>query len=355
MQDHIVKSFGPDKQYSRHSEGSFLRLKDGSIYFAYSRFTEFQGDDAPSDIVAMISHDEGETWSDAEVVLPASDHNTSNVMSVSLMRMANGDLGLYYIIKETPRICRIYLARSKDEGKTFYKRVECTIPDRAGYYNLNNDRVIRLSSGRLLMPLNFHRGAHTSEGTEYWDGRAFACFTYSDDDGETWTESPGVVYADFPRTNTGLQENGCIELQNGVVWGYARTDQLRQYEFFSIDGGLNWTSPQPSVFTSPESPMHMKRNPENGDLYAVWNPIPNYNGRRKSKAGWGRTPIVYAVSKDDGKTWSEQKVIEGNEEHGYCYPAIFFTNDNAMLIAYCAGGPDDGICLARLSIKKIAL
>ena len=55
MQNHIVASFGPDKTYTRHSEGAFLRLNDGKILFVYSRFTDNYGDNAPSDLVAITS------------------------------------------------------------------------------------------------------------------------------------------------------------------------------------------------------------------------------------------------------------------------------------------------------------
>ena len=48
-------------------------------------------------------------------------------------------------------------------------------------------------------------------------------------------------------------------------------------------------------------------------------------------------------------------MLEDEEGHGYCYPAIFFTNDGGMLTAYCSGGDEDGICLARLTIRKIDL
>ena len=64
---------------------------------------------------------------------------------------------------------------------------------------------------------------------------------------------------------------------------------------------------------------------------------------------------MWAVSKDDGVTWSELHEIENEDGHGYCYPALFFTKDNAMLCAYCAGGSEDGICLAKLNVMKIAL
>ena len=90
-------------------------------------------------------------------------------------------------------------------------------------------------------------------------------------------------------------------------------------------------------------------------LYAVWNPIPNYNGRALSKAGWGRTPLCLASSADEGKTWTAPRVIEGEEDHGYCYPALFFTDDDGLLLSYCSGGDADRICLARTTIRKIDL
>lgn len=353
MQNHIVVSWGPNEKYSRHSEGDFLRLNDGRILFVYSRFTESYDDGAPSDLVACWSGDEGETWSEPEIIIPASLYNAENVMSVSLMRMQNGDVGLFYIVKQTKIINRMILSRSADEGKTFYNHVECTLPDRAGYYVLNNDRVERLSNGRLVMPLAFHRGGYGEKA--YFDGRSSNFFLLSDDDGATWRESAGAVFPPFTHSDSGLQEPGLIEKKNGVLWAYSRTDMMCQYEYFSMDGGERWTVPQPSRFTSPCSPLKIDRHPKTGDLYAVWNPIPNYNGRYTSRTGWGRTPLVWAVSKDDGATWSDYSVIEGDEEHGYCYPALFFTDDDCMLVAYCSGGPADGICLARLTIQKIKI
>ena len=59
----VTALFKPDGVYTRHSEGAFLRMKDGALLFAYSRFTGAWFDDAPSDIVRCVSYDEGETWS----------------------------------------------------------------------------------------------------------------------------------------------------------------------------------------------------------------------------------------------------------------------------------------------------
>ena len=355
MGNHIVRVFTPDDHFSRHSEGAFLRLKDGRILFIYSRFRGTSADNAPCDLVALFSSDEGETWTEPVIVVKASQFGAKTAMSVSLMRMQNGDVGLFFGVKMEPNRNVKYLARSSDEGRTFSRFVECSLSDRPGYYVLNNDRVERLAGGRIIMPLTYHRGGfEPGNPGRYWDGRAFGCFLYSDDDGETWQESPDIVFAPFSGTTTGLQEGGVVEKKNGTLWAYYRTDHMLQYETFSMDGGLHWTAPQPSRFTSPPSPLKIKRRPETGDLYAVWNPIPNYNGRVTPPGVWGRTPLVWAVSRDDGATWSDCQVIEDRPDRGYCYPAIFFTKDGYMMCAYCSGGGDI-ICLAQLTIQKIDL
>ncbi|GFI48211.1 hypothetical protein IMSAGC019_03538 [Lachnospiraceae bacterium] len=100
--------------------------------------------------------------------------------------------------------------------------------------------------------------------------------------------------------------------------------------------------------------MSMKRDAD-GAIYAIWNPIPQYNGREQ--AGFftgGRDPQVIAVSRDNGKTFSEPVAFETDKGRGYCYCAICFTED-AMLLAYCAGGKDEGSTLAMTTIRRVEL
>ena len=113
--------------------------------------------------------------------------------------------------------------------------------------------------------------------------------------------------------------------------------------------------PAPSRFTSPNSPLCMKRIPGNNNLLAIWNPIPNYNGRVITKVNMGRTPLVLATSPDNGKTWSEIKFIEDSPDAGYCYTAIHFSADNHVLLAYCAGNDEYESCLCKLVIRKICI
>ena len=343
---HIV----PDEIYTRHSEGAFLTLKDGSILFAYSRFHHGLYDESPCDIVSITSRDGGRTWSEAYILVSAEEFGVENVMSASLMRMQNGDVGLFYIVKKHPNRSMIMLSRSSDEGRTFYKHVECTAEFIPTSYVLNNDRAVRLESGRILLPLACHRGGVTVSGRAFYDYRANVAFLYSDDDGETWQSFPYTIPGAH-NTVSGLQEPGVIELKSGVLWAYFRTDAMYQYESYSVDGGLRWTDAQPSRFTSPLSPMKIARDPETEALIAVWNPIPRYNGR---KCGYSdRTPIVWAISRDDGRTWSEPVSLDDDFDRGYCYPAIHFLGNGEMLVSYCSGGPDNGSILGRTTIRRV--
>lgn len=186
------------------------------------------------------------------------------------------------------------------------------------------------------------------------DGRSLAMFFYSDDDGATWNcarDKCAMPYSSF--CYSGLQEPGVLELAPGILWGWARTDLGNQYEMFSMDEGDNWTACQPSRFTSPNSPLSMRRD-KDGTIYAVWNPIPIYNGRFEAwePVTGGRFPLVIAASRDNGKTFSHPAIVEGDETRGYCYTAILFTEE-AMLLAYCAGNKEDGHCLTRTRIRRI--
>lgn len=349
----IVLDLRPGAGNPRNSEGAFLDLRDGRLMFVYSRFIgNTAHDDAKACIAARHSSDGGETWSDDALIARPEDHGALNLMSVSLLRMSDGDVGLFYLLRYGWHDTRLHLRRSSDEGATWSEPV-CCIPGH-GYYVTNNDRVVRLSSGRLVVPAGYHRVKSGGEsGAGRFDGRAIAFYFLSDDDGATWREARNFCPLGVPNSGSGMQEPGVVKLANGTLWGWARTDMGCQYEMFSHDNGESWSTPAPSKFTSPCSPLSMKRDPASGKLLAVWNPIPAYNTRRLESHSWGRTPLVAAVSGDEGRTWGGYFAVEREEDgNGCCYTAIHFTG-KAVLLAYCAGEKEDGICLARLKIRKI--
>ena len=349
----VVLELPPTEGNPRNSEGAFLRLKDGRLMFAYSRFVgESHDDDAPASIAARSSTDGGRTWgSRDETLFTREQFGVKNIMSVSLMRMADTSLGLYFCLRRGWHDCRLHLFRSTDEGRTWSKPVCCITA--LGYYVTNNDRVVRLSSGRIVVPGDFHR--MRGESTEDWasfDGRGAGMFFLSDDDGRSWREARQYCVMPHPQSGSGLQETGVLELRSGAVWAYFRTDMGSHYESYSLDGGESWTEARPSRFTGPCSPLCVKRMPD-GRLLAIWNPIPMYQSRERTAWSWGRTPLAAALSADDGGNWSEPVLIEdGSDGGGYCYTAIHFEED-AVLLAYCAGNEGDRICLAKLRMRRV--
>ena len=341
----------------RNSEGSFVRLKDGGILFAYSRYTgSSDHDDAACDIAAVYAPD-GEHFGDLRILATAAEHGVQNIMSVTLLRLGNGDIGLFYLIKhDWDGTSSFVLRRSTDEGQTLSEPVQC-LPDHfPAYYVVNNDRVLQTSDGRLLIPAALHR-VGSFDGKPRMDYRAGVCFFVSDDDGKTFHELGKPLNMPVC-SETGLQEPGLSELPGGALYAYFRTDRMCQYESVSLNGGKTWFMPQPSAFSSPASPMKIARNPYTGLYYAVWNPIPAYNGRiTDPDEQWisaGRTPLVIAES-ENGVDFSAPVVLENDPTHGYCYPAICFTGDKEMLLSYCSGGAADGMCLTRTTIRKIVL
>jgi len=341
----VALNIEPSKDNPRNSEGSFARLKSGRLIFYYSQFYGGAEDGSPARIAGIHSDDAGRTWSEPQVVLENTAGN--NVMSVSLLRLASGKLAFFYILKNSWLDSRPYVRFSSDEAATWSEpKLVVAAP---GYFVLNNDRVVQLTSGRLIVPVAFHRSRLADpQSSKSFDSRATDLWYYSDDEGQTWQESPSW-WAIPVRSGSGLQEPGVVELADGKLFGWARTDQGVQYGLTSTDSGKTWTAPLPTTLESPTSPASIKRLPGSTSLLAVYN---DHSGRFPFQPK-RRTPLAVAVSSDNGQTWPDAKLIEDDPNSWYCYTAIYFVDD-AVLLAYCAGDTKVGP-LNRLRIRRIPL
>ena len=345
----LIKDFVPVDGNPRNSEGSFLRADDGSILYAYSRFTgNANGDHCPSDIALIRSYDEGETWSEPELIAVAKDLGVNNVMSVSGIRGLDNSIQFFFGIKEdggkdlTEAENDIYMtigrAVSNDGGKTF-KASRCIINAPKDYYCPCNDRMVRMPDNSLAFPVCNRIGV--------------LCVFSSDDDGESFHLLPPRVANPFPSSwSQGLCESVIHLHNNGNVTMYARSGHYFQFKTMSFDNMNNFTPIEPSEFSSASSPMQLSKAPD-GTVYVVYNPIPGFNGKYRAKGCHGRTPLVLRRSLDDGLTWGELNIVEGDPERGYCYNAMFFTNDNSILMAHSRGGHGEDSCLAHMGIVKV--
>ncbi len=343
-----VHFIGTSENNQRNGEGAFIKLKDGSIMFG---FTEFIGDDWEDDASAricyIVSKDDGENWSERKVLFEKPD-DAKNLMCLSFLRMNNDDIGAFYIVKNLDGTDKIVFTRSSDECKTWSEPINCMeCLDEQDYFVLNNDRVLKLSSGRILFAVAKHTVLNTDKDFEPGELHFF----YSDDDGKTWQKTDTVFKCPFPNNPDGYEEPGLYQFLDGKIWCYIRTGLGFQYECFSEDFGVTWTLPEPNLFFSSAcSPMLVKDCGEN--TVAIFNPIPEHILRRDSEL-WGRTPYVMAVSKDKGKTFNKENLyyIEDDLHNGYCYPAIYAGKDY-MLVAYYHSNNTE-ICLNSTRIIKI--
>lgn len=311
VEDVLKLDTGPNNP--RNSEGDFITLKDGRIMFIYTHYTGTSDDDhATAFLAARVSNDKGKTWTlvDTKII---DQEGTMNVMSVSLLRLKNGEIALFYLKKNSTFDCIPMMRVSKDEAKTWSEPTPC-ITDKKGYFVLNNNRVIQLESGRLLLAVALHQ----SPGDQKFSDLGRLWSYYSDDNGKTWNAS--VEVANPGKVVT--QEPGLIELKNGNVLMFARTTAEVQYFSYSKDKGETWSDVEPGNLKSPCSPATIARIPSTGDLLVVWND----NGVNQN-----RTPLNIAVSKDDGKTWINNKILENNPKGSYCYNAIHFTGNDVLL------------------------
>ncbi|MBE6597606.1 MAG: exo-alpha-sialidase [Ruminococcaceae bacterium] len=320
----------------RNGEGAFLRRKDGSVLHIYTAYFGDDGDDhATADLCGRISSDEGESWSD-EFVAVKMGKDAKNVMSVSLLRMENGDIGLFYIEKlaygDNKVIDRYCLVRSEDEGISFGDPTYCI--DEGDYYVINNDRVVRLRSGKIVIPAARHP-VHEREG----EGIGRANFFVSDDDGRSFRKTSCELVTPFPEVSKGLQEPGIYQLPSGRIWAYFRTNFGCQFESFSDDECESFTPVRPNLkFPSPRSPMLVK---DVGKYtVAIYNPVPPH-GLNPHPFGMDRTPFMLAVSEDGGLNFIRHYLIEDDPDNSYCYPAVIEGEDYFLVSYYHSAGTDN--------------
>ncbi len=340
-----------DEVFVRFGEGSFLRLKDGTILLAY---TEYCGgdihDNGEANLVAVYSQDEGETWSGKKMLLHHGD--AINVMSVSFLRLENDEILMFYLKKTEEDgliICRPYVRSSFDETRTWGEE-RCCVPKDTIYHVLNNDRVIQLQSGRII----FAVGCVDRKLGKGPNGQ-YVRYFISDDNGKSWKDN-GVKH-EMPFENLrGFEEPGVYQHDDGTLWAYYRTNIGCQFETSSTDDGDTWTVPKPNVFfTGARSPMMVKKVCGKYTV-ALFNPISLYTGRNLGKLR-GRAPYLLAMSTTDGvghdsAAFPNLYFLENDMDHDYCYPTILGGDDYFLVAYYHSNGRERPLnCLKVVKVN----
>jgi len=167
------------------------------------------------------------------------------------------------------------------------------------------------------------RGLGTYEG----DHNLGLCF-FSDDGGTTWKKSDKPADLNDGR---GMAEPTVAEIGEHKLIMLARTGSGFLFRSFSDDGGNNWSTPEATTMTAACSPLTLKTLPDGRLIVFYDHAKPIKNG-----AFFPRTPLVYAVSSDKGKTWGNPVVVddEGAKENDRqnIYPSVCFTKEGMLVI-----------------------
>lgn len=360
----IVLDLAVTAEHPRCGESALIRLRDGAILLAYTLFGGEGGDHDHSRLYGRLSRDEGESWSLPRQLFD-DDQDCRNNMSPTLIRCADGSLGLCYLRKHTMPdgtvACMPMFRRSVDEGLHWSAMSFCATE--SGYYCGTNAASVILSSGRIVTPVSY--AGPPIRGYACASGRVI--FLYSDDCGRSWFRLPGEIASPYGDA-AGMMEPGLLELPDGRLWCYMRTVYGFQYQSFSEDGGVSWSIPQPNLFfSSPDAPMRVTA--AGTYTVAVLNPV----GRQlfsRSTLSWGggrRTPLAAVLSKDGGMSlavgpdrfnWSAMNdftahcvLLEDDPDMNYCYPAIIGTADGFLVTYYCG---DNHRILRNSRVMKVS-
>jgi len=233
----------------------------------------------------------------------------------------------------------VFLRRSTDDCKTWSAPRLIFAP--TGVSNINNDHVLRLRSGRIVLPV-FHSPTVWAK-----DSHWLAFCLYSDDDGQTWLASERKM----DMANRGPEEPSIVELkQDGHLLALLRNSLGKIYQARSLDGGRTWSQPAATSLPAPLSPSLVKRIPTTGDLLLVWNrnyqPGHHHTGER--------TPLNTAISRDDGETWEKIKVIEHTPGGSAAYAAVTFVGNEALVTYYHQQKGMSSASDVRLKIVPVA-
>ena len=263
------------------------------------------------------SVDGGRTW---RKVCPFTKGAGTN-----LLRLKDGRLlsiaseSCQNILSNRLGAANFYACFSSDEGRTWSGRAPLSEDNRRLY--LMNDRPLRLSTGRILVPFSIHPNELLGQRLE---SVGWVNAFYSDDEGATWREGKRRPTSAADQ----LCEPNVFEKKDGSLVMLSRTGKGYLYRCDSTDGGESWSEERPTPLRSAVAPFHLKKDPFTGWVFIAWD-----NSFPGPVHQYPRSPLSFAVSRDEGDTWEFICDIEDDPMSSYGYPSIHFT-EKTILVTY---------------------
>ncbi len=180
------------------------------------------------------------------------------------------------------------------------------------------NKCIRLRDGAVLAPASTEGGG--------WE-----CFTdRSEDGGKTWKRSRNVPLDKKSLTGPGIIQPTLWQDSAGTVHMLMRSSEGCIFRSDSADGGKSWGQAVRTALPNNNCGIDLARLSD-GRLVLVYNPV---------SGNWAaRSPIAFAVSQDNGESWSEPQYLDhvpcdrNMESAEFSYPAVI-AEGNDVYITY---------------------
>jgi hypothetical protein len=296
-------------------------------------------------MTGQITLDSGRNWGTPFQYMQEGAPMEPSLNKGNILRLQDGRLATVYSRQENHSTANYktrtwYFTTSDDDGKNWTKGTALDIPamydlDKGFFVNFLWGNLLQLTTGRLIAPAYWEiAGRHpamppagddpvtaTIQGTyatRIADGHLYeaamgGCYNYySDDLGATWSICTGSTMV-WPLPSEGgiggfgvCWEPVVIELKDGRVMMFMRTNVGRLYQSFSSDGGENWLLPETTELASGDVPCWLGRLRTTGDLVVVW----NQSSKDEIERGYSRGRLSIAVSSDEAASWSTPITLE---------------------------------------------
>lgn len=268
------------------------------------------------------------TWSAPQKIAAVQDRSCQN--PVLFRAPGTGHLWLFHTSQELgDQDGAVVLARTSSDGGETWSETWRPLGDNVTGAFVRQPVVV-LADGTWVLPV-FH--CRQTPGYRWIGNDDISAVYYSRDEGKTWTES--VV----PESYGAVHMNIVPPSKAGYVAFYRSRWADNIYRSTSPDG-LTWTTPQPTVLPNPNSGIAAARLPS-GNIALVFNrsasspelakreglydDITSDSDKRGNQAAihggksaiWGtpRKALTVAVSSDEGLTWRERVLEDGD---GFC-------------------------------------
>jgi len=309
-------------------------MRDGEIIVTFREATDHLAIDGR--IAAVRSHDNGNTWSPKEVLydLGNCDHRSAPIFELPNGEWLTTDYragGEYseadvWDTKNARHGPTLWGAWSSDKGKTWsFSDKPMTVPGAHFEYAEVERHMIRLPSGRLLVPANYVETGPNGEAPT-WQVYRIAVFA-SDDNGRTWQ-----VFSHLPRHPHTIGEATLLQTQSGKIILLSRTqwggegglEKGGLLQSDSHDDGQTWSEWRQTGMSSMGSPGHLLQL-QDGRILCT----------HASRAYPGS--IYVTLSHDEGATWDTDNTrIVANDIANWdaCYPTSGQMADGSIITVW---------------------